>query len=164
MTINLYKKKKRIVSSYLKLYICTLIQTNFIKNKFKMQNKGLIKLFAILFGLVSLYQLSFTLFTSGVENKAKVYAESKSDDGREMATLERAYLDSIANYPVIDLGFVQFSYAEIKDKQLNLGLDLKGGINAILQVSVKDILIGLSNDSKNPVFNEAFVRYRNSPE
>ncbi len=123
-----------------------------------MQNKGLIKLFAILFGLVSLYQLSFTLFTNGVENKAKVYAESKSDDGREMATLERAYLDSIANYPVIDLGFVQFSYAEIKDKQLNLGLDLKGGINAILQVSVKDILIGLSNDSKNPTFNEALAK------
>ena len=123
-----------------------------------MQNKGLIKLFAILFGLVSLYQLSFTLFTSGVENKAKVYAESKSDDGRELASLERAYLDSIANYPVIDLGFVQFSYAEIKDKQLNLGLDLKGGINAILQVSVKDILIGLSNDSKNPTFNEALAK------
>ncbi|MGV8945750.1 MAG: protein translocase subunit SecDF [Lutibacter sp.] len=123
-----------------------------------MQNKGLIKLFAILFGLVSLYQLSFTWFTNGIENKAKVYAESKSDDGREIARLERAYLDSIANYPVIDLGFAKFSYNEIKDKQLNLGLDLKGGINAILQVSVKDILIGLSNDSKNPTFNEALAK------
>ena len=63
-----------------------------------MQNKGLIKLFAILFGLVSLYQLSFTWFSGDVENKAKVYAESKSDDGREIARLERAYLDSVANY------------------------------------------------------------------
>jgi len=142
----------------LKLYICTLITNEFYKNKFKMQNKGLIKLFAILFGLVSLYQLSFTWFTNGVENKAKVYAESKSEDGREIARLERAYLDSIANYPVIDLGFAKFSYNEIKDKQLNLGLDLKGGINAILQVSVKDILIGLSNDSKNPTFNEALAK------
>jgi len=123
-----------------------------------MQNKGLIKLFAILFGLVSLYQLSFTWFSNGVENKAKVYAESKSEDGREIARLERAYLDSIANYPVIDIGFAQFSYNEIKDKQLNLGLDLKGGINAILQVSVKDILIGLSNNSKNPTFNEALAK------
>ncbi|PKP12822.1 MAG: protein translocase subunit SecDF [Bacteroidetes bacterium HGW-Bacteroidetes-3] len=123
-----------------------------------MQNKGLIKLFAILFGLVSLYQLSFTWFTNDVENKAKVYAESKSSDGREIARLERAYLDSIANYPIIDLGFAKFSYSEIKDKQLNLGLDLKGGINAILQVSVKDILIGLSNDSKNPTFNEALAK------
>ncbi len=123
-----------------------------------MQNKGLIKLFAILFGLVSLYQLSFTWFTNGVEDKAKMYAESKSEDGKEIANLERAYLDSVANKPVIDLGFAQFSYNDIKDKELNLGLDLKGGINAILQVSVKDILIGLSNESKNPVFNEALAK------
>ncbi|UMB60384.1 protein translocase subunit SecDF [Lutibacter sp. A80] len=122
-----------------------------------MQNKGLIKLFAILFGLVSLYQLSFTWFTNGVEGKAKIYAESKSEDGKEIANLERVYLDSVANKPVIDLGFAQFSYNDIKDKELNLGLDLKGGINAILQVSVKDILIGLSNESKNPVFNKALA-------
>ena len=123
-----------------------------------MQNKGLIKLFAILFGIVSLYQLSFTWFTNGVEDKAKIYAESKTDDGKEIARLERFYLDSIANQTVINLGFAQFSYNDIKDKELNLGLDLKGGINAILQVSVKDILIGLSNDSKNPVFNEALAK------
>jgi len=123
-----------------------------------MQNKGLIKLFAILFGLVSLYQLSFTWFTNGVENKAKEYAELRSDNGKEIADLERVYLDSVANKPVIDLGFAKFSYNDIRDKELNLGLDLKGGINAILQVSVKDILIGLSNDSKNPVFNKALAK------
>jgi len=122
-----------------------------------MQNKGLIKLFAILFGIVSLYQLSFTWFTNGVESKAKIYAESRSTNGKEIAKLERAYLDSIANKPVIDLGFADFSYNDIKDKELNLGLDLKGGINAILQVSVKDILIGLTNESKNPVFNQALA-------
>jgi len=123
-----------------------------------MQNKGLIKLFAILFGIVSLYQLSFTWFTNGVEDKATVYAESRTDDGKEIARLERVYLDSVANKPVIDLGFAQFSYNDIKDKEINLGLDLKGGINAILQVSVKDILIGLANDSKNPTFNEAIAK------
>lgn len=122
-----------------------------------MQNKGLIKLFAILFGIVSLYQLSFTWFTNGVEDKAKVYAESRTDDGKELARLERVYLDSVANKPIIDLGFAQFSYNDIKDKEINLGLDLKGGIDAILQVSVRDILVGLSNDSKNPVFNEALA-------
>jgi len=122
-----------------------------------MQNKGLIKLFAILFGLVSIYQLSFTYFTKNVENKANEYAIAKTDDGKEIANLERVYLDSVANKPVIDLGFAQFSYSDIKDKELNLGLDLKGGINAILQVSVKDILIGLSNDSKNPTFNQALA-------
>ena len=120
-----------------------------------MQNKGLIKLFAILFGLVSLYQLSFTWFTNGVEDKAQAYADARTDVGSERARLERQYLDSVANIPVIDLGFADFSYNDIKDKELNLGLDLKGGINAILQVSVKDILVGLSNESKNPVFNEA---------
>jgi len=122
-----------------------------------MQNKGLIKLFAILFGLVSIYQLSFTYFTKNVEKKANEYAIAKTDDGKEIANLERVYLDSVANKPVIDLGFAQFSYSDIKDKELNLGLDLKGGINAILQVSVKDILIGLSNDSKNPIFNQALA-------
>jgi SecD/SecF fusion protein len=122
-----------------------------------MQNKGLIKLFAILFGLVSVYQLSFTWFTNGVEDKATAYAESKSDNTKEIARLERVYLDSVANKPAIDLGFAQFSYNDIKDKEINLGLDLKGGINAILQVSVKDILVGLSNESKNPIFNEAIA-------
>ncbi len=123
-----------------------------------MQNKGLIKLFAILFGLVSIYQLSFTWFTHGVEKKAKIFAESRSDNGRKIAEFEQHYLDSVANKPVINLGFAKFSYNDIKDKELNLGLDLKGGINAILQVSVKDILIGLSNNSKNPVFNEALAK------
>lgn len=122
-----------------------------------MQNKGLIKLFAILFGLVSVYQLSFTFFTSRVENNAKMYAESKSNEGKEVARLERVYLDSVGNKPVINLGFAKFTYNDIRDKELNLGLDLKGGINAILQVSVKDILISLSNNSKNPVFNEALA-------
>lgn len=124
-----------------------------------MQNKGLIKAFAILFGIVSLYQLSFTWFTKNVEEKANVYAQAhvKTDDVREKSALEKVYLDSVANLPVIDLGFAQFSYDDIKNKEINLGLDLKGGINAILQVSVKDILIGLSNNSKNPVFNKALA-------
>ncbi|MDY0780675.1 protein translocase subunit SecDF [Tenacibaculum sp. IB213877] len=121
-----------------------------------MQNKGLIKLFAILFGLVSLYQLSFTFFANKVENNAKVYAKSNVTDnnGRELAKFERKYLDSVANKEVI----AGFTYNDIRDKEMNLGLDLKGGINAILQVSVKDILIGLSNDSKNTVFNEALAK------
>lgn len=123
-----------------------------------MQNKGLIKLFAILFGIVSLYSLSFTWFARSVEKKAKVFAESKSENPREIADFERAYLDSVANKPVINLGFTKFSYNDVKEKELNLGLDLRGGINAILQVSVKDILIGLSNESKNPVFNEALAK------
>ena len=122
-----------------------------------MQNKGLIKLFAILFGIVSLYQLSFTWLAGSVESDAKEYAiaHAKKNDGRALAMFERKYLDSVANIPVFDNFGVKFSYNDIKDKEINLGLDLKGGINATLQVSVKDILIGLSNKSTNPTFNEA---------
>ena len=74
-----------------------------------MQNKGLIRLFAILFGLVSLYQLSFSFFTSKVENEAKEYAKSRGnlDNGRELASLEKKYLDSVNNLEVINLGISQ---------------------------------------------------------
>ncbi|QOD60444.1 protein translocase subunit SecDF [Polaribacter haliotis] len=121
-----------------------------------MQNKGLIKLFAILFGLVSLYQLSFTFLANKVEDDAKVYAEQNApDDARLKATFENRYLDSVANKEVIDLGVAQYTYDDVRDKEMNLGLDLKGGINAILQVSVKEVLKSLSNDSKNEAFNTA---------
>ncbi|HIP47729.1 MAG TPA: protein translocase subunit SecDF [Lutibacter sp.] len=122
-----------------------------------MQNKGLIYTFAILFGLVSLYSISFTYSTNRVEKKAFEYANSvvTNDDGKELARVERHYLDSVANDT--NLYFNLFTYNDIKEKSLNLGLDLKGGINAILQVSVKDILLGLSNDSKNTVFKQALA-------
>ncbi|MGB2128250.1 MAG: protein translocase subunit SecDF [Flavicella sp.] len=122
-----------------------------------MQNKGLIKLFAILFGIVCLYQLSFTWIAGGIEKDAKAYAVSKADenDGRALAKFERIYLDSVANIAIVDQFGINFSYNDIKDMEINLGLDLKGGINATLQVSVKDILKGLSNNSKNETFNQA---------
>jgi len=122
-----------------------------------MQNKGIIRLFAIVLSVVCLYQLSFTWFAKNVENDAVIYAESKADasDQDALAVLEKEYLDSVSNTPVVNLGFTEFTYNDVKEKEINLGLDLKGGINAILEVSVRDILIGLSNESKNPVFNEA---------
>ena len=88
-----------------------------------MQNKGLIKLFAILFGLVSLYQLSFTVLTNRVENDAKEFSILKADgDATQLNKFERIYLDSVANDSTI-LG--RFTYNDIKDKSLNLGLDAK---------------------------------------
>ena len=124
-----------------------------------MQNKGLIKVFAILFGLVSLYQLSFTFFANKVEDDAKVYAERNvtDNDARMKAVFERKYLDSVANKEILDLGVAQYTYNDVRDKEMNLGLDLKGGINAILQVSVKEVLKNLSNDSKNEAFNKALA-------
>ncbi|MCK5781249.1 MAG: protein translocase subunit SecDF [Flavobacteriales bacterium] len=116
-----------------------------------MQNKGTIRLFTFLLALVSIYQLYFTFKAKSVEKDAVEYA--KGDEVKQ-----QYYLDSIAQQPVMNfLGVKDFTYSQVKEKELNLGLDLKGGINVILQVSVKDILIGLSNDSRNPVFNAALA-------
>lgn len=121
-----------------------------------MQNKGLIRVFAILFGLVSIYQLSFTYITNKVENEAQTFAETKivaSEENyisKREATVKK-YLDSVASVPVI----MGVTYSDAKEKELNRGLDLKGGINVILQISAKDILLNLSNNSKDPAFNKA---------
>ena len=115
-----------------------------------MQNKGLIKFFAILFALVSIYQLSFTFVSSKVKNDAKSFAGGNPEK-------ELKYLDSIGKEKVFNLGFTNFTFNEVKDKQINKGLDLEGGINVILQISVKDVLKGLSNNSKNPVFNKSLA-------
>ncbi|MCW5518030.1 protein translocase subunit SecDF [Muriicola sp. Z0-33] len=121
-----------------------------------MQNKGLIKLFAFLFGIVSIYQLSYTFITSKIENEAEVYAattisSSEEDYVAKREALEATYLDSIGKNPI--LGYT--TYEEAKEEELNKGLDLKGGINVTLQISVKDILKGLADNTKNPVFNKA---------
>ncbi len=115
-----------------------------------MQNKGLIKFFAILFALVSIYQLSFTFVSSKVKNDAKSFAGGNPEK-------ELKYLDSIGKEKVFNLGFTNFTFNEVKDKQINKGLDLEGGINVILQISVKDVLKGLSNNSKNPIFNKSLA-------
>ncbi|MGB5364114.1 MAG: protein translocase subunit SecDF [Aureibaculum sp.] len=115
-----------------------------------MQNKGLIRTFAILFGLICAYYLSFTWVNNKIVNDAEVYA-----NGDAIKTTN--YLDSVANLPVANYLFTEYTYNEVQNKAINLGLDLKGGINATLEVSVRDILMGLSNNSKNPVFNKALV-------
>ena len=115
-----------------------------------MQNRGLVKFFAILFALVSIYQLSFTFVSHNIESDAKTYAKGNSEK-------ELKYLDSIGKEKVFNLGFTDFTYNEVKDKKINKGLDLEGGINVQLQISVKDIIKGLSNNSKNPVFNKALA-------
>lgn len=125
-----------------------------------MQNKGLVKMFALLFGLVSIYQLSFTFKGNQLENKAGQFAINKVADTEtdydSKRNLERiGYLDSLKNKEVFDIGIASYTYNEVKEKAMNLGLDLKGGINVILQISVKDILVGLANDSKDPTFRKA---------
>ncbi len=121
-----------------------------------MQNNGLIKFFAFCFGLVSLYQISFTFISSGVENNATEYSiNSVSENEVNFSTKRQEkyanYLDSISDQKI--LGFT--TYKSAKSKELNKGLDLKGGINVILQISVKDILLGLAENSRDPIFNNA---------
>ncbi|MBN09301.1 MAG: protein translocase subunit SecD, partial [Flavobacteriaceae bacterium] len=134
-----------------------------------MQSNYLIRVFAILFGLVSIYQLSFTFIASNQEDKAKTYAQNQISAStnnylelREEAT--NFYLDSIGDFSIY--GFT--SYNDAKNKELNKGLDLKGGINVILQISIKDVLKGLAENTKNPIFNESLneadILQKNSDE
>lgn len=111
-----------------------------------MQNKGLVKFFAILIAIVCIYQLSFTFVSNGIKEDAKEYAEG--DSAKEVEYLNMMK-DSVV-YPVLD-----YTFDEVRDKQINKGLDLEGGINVILQISVKDIIKGLANNSTNPVLNKA---------
>ena len=118
-----------------------------------MQNKGLITVFAILFGLVSIYQLSYTFISSKVETDAQTYAEAlrpaTDPEGRE--ELKTSYLDSVGADPVM----FGIDYKSAKEKELKRGLDLQGGINVTLQISVRDILKGLADNSEHPAFVKA---------
>ena len=117
-----------------------------------MQNKGAVKLFAIALALVCIYQLSFTWFASRVESKAKEYA--KNDLNRE-----QAYLDSVKTKVVYNFlfGLQKFTYMDCKEREINLGLDLRGGMNVVLEISEPDIVRALSNYSKDSTFNKAMV-------
>ncbi|MBR2025910.1 MAG: protein translocase subunit SecD [Alistipes sp.] len=112
-----------------------------------MQSKGLIKLVAILFGLACLYQLSFTWKTRSVEKDAVEYAQSFPAE--EQASKERHYLDSLENEKVYNLGLTSFTYKQCKEKEINLGLDLKGGMNVMLEIQVSDVVKALAGDSVN---------------
>ncbi len=116
-----------------------------------MQNKGVIRLFAIVFALACLYQLSFTYMASSVESDAAEFANGDY-------AKEQHYLDSMKSEKVYDIFLDEFTYADVKEREINLGLDLRGGMNVILEVQVKDILIELANKSQNPVFLASLTR------
>ena len=109
-----------------------------------MQSRVLIKFFAIVFALVCIYQLTFTFVANKVEKQAKAFANGD-------LTKELRYLDSLKKEKV----FLWNTYEEVQNKQINKGLDLEGGINVMLQISVNDILKGLANNSNNIGFNNA---------
>jgi len=94
-----------------------------------MQNKGLIKFFAILFAILCIYQLSFTYVANKVKNEAVAFSGGDRDK-------ELAYLDSIRKQNV----YLGHTFEEVEAKQINKRLDLEGGINITLQISDKDII------------------------
>ena len=122
-----------------------------------MQSKGAIKLFTILLVIGCIYQLSFSFVTRSVEKAAVEYAAAF--DETEQAAKEAYYLDSIQNEPVYNLLVKKFTYKECKEKEVNLGLDLKGGMNVMLEIQVQDLVKSLAGESQNdPAFVEALER------
>ena len=121
-----------------------------------MHKNGLVKFTAILFTVISILQISYTYVVSKIEKDALNYSiNSISEDEKDFSIkrdiMQRSYLDSVANIRVFGIT----SYKDAKEKELNKGLDLKGGINVILQISVKDILKGLAENTNDPSFNQA---------
>lgn len=116
-----------------------------------MKSKGAIRFFAIALAVVCIFQLSFTVVTHIVENKAKTYANGDK-------TKYRKYIDSIAHEPVYNLLVRNYTYMEAKERELNLGLDLQGGMHVTLAVSIGDLLKELSDHNKNEAFQEAIKK------
>jgi SecD/SecF fusion protein len=116
-----------------------------------MQNKGAIRLIAIALALVCVYQLWFSLETYWVRKDAENF--SKGDKVKE-----QRYLDSLAGKGVYNFLFLKdYTYKECLDRELPMGLDLKGGMNVTLEVSVIDLIRALSNSSKDVTFNKALA-------
>ena len=109
-----------------------------------MKLKGLVRLLAIAAGLISAFYLSFNVVTSHYNRQAKEYAQGD-------AAKEFYYLDSLASQKV----WCGFTLKECREKELNLGLDLKGGMNVTMEVSVPEILRALSGYNTSATFNQA---------
>ncbi|MCX6301212.1 MAG: protein translocase subunit SecDF [Bacteroidia bacterium] len=116
-----------------------------------MQNKAVIIILAIALGLVSIYQLSFSFATYKVKKDAKTFAQGD-------LVKENHYIDSLSTLTKEDWSFLGYTFKECQKREINLGLDLKGGMDVILEVSVEDILKALSNYSTDKTFTDAIAR------
>ena len=120
-----------------------------------MRNKGAIWTLAIALTLVCIYQLWFTVKTYEVKSDAAKYAMGNPEKKQE-------YLDSISSEVVYNFlfGLRKYTYRECQEREINLGLDLQGGMNVILEVSAEDVIRSLSNNSKDTIFNKALAMAR----
>lgn len=113
-----------------------------------MQGKGLIKFLVVVITIACLYSLSFTFVTRKVERDAAAYANGD-------IAKEKAYLDSMAGEVVYNLGIAKYTYREAKGNEIALGLDLKGGMNVTMEVSLQELVRNLANNPKDENFNKA---------
>ena len=131
-----------------------------------MQSKGAIKFVTIVLAIACIYQLSFTAVSGIIEKKAQNYAESKAEtfDISNVAIEDQAYvLDSVKKYETrwytdsisTEKVFLGLTYKDVKAKEISLGLDLKGGMNVMLQVQLEDLVVALSDNSQDPDFLNA---------
>ena len=120
-----------------------------------MKNKGFVQVITVLLILASIYQLSFTFKTRSIEKKAKAIAEAKFTNQSARDSFQKVYLDSLGPEVVYNLGIGKFTYQECKEEQLNLGLDLQGGMNVTLEVSNPDIIRSMAGKTKNAEFLKA---------
>ena len=147
-------------------------ETNNNKTINIMQSKGAIRLVAILLMIASLWQLSFTFVNNAQEKRAEKYAEAKAIAAENSAAFSnvadvdkafyidsvkkvanRMYIDSISSEKV----YFGYTYKEVQAKSINLGLDLKGGMNVMLQVQLEDLVRALSKNNQSVEFNNAIA-------
>lgn len=132
-----------------------------------MQIKGAIRLVAILLTLICIYYLSFTVVSSDIKADAEQYATDTLPSGKTSLNLEKKneYLDSMSSEEVYNFfGIRQYTFQEVQEREINLGLDLKGGMNVVLEISVEDILKSLSNNSDDETFRKALKRAQEMQE
>lgn len=133
-----------------------------------MRNKGAVLTVIILLTIVCLYYLSFTFVTSRVEKDAREYAQSRvtafvgdsADEDRQefvIDSLRNKYLDSMSGEVVYKF-LAQRTYRDCKAKEINLGLDLKGGMNITLEISSEDIILALANQKNDPILLQAIQK------
>src|SRR5688572_29566514 len=119
-----------------------------------MRNKGFVAVLTVVVTLLCIYYLSFTLISRSVQKDAAIAATNSN--GEVDPIKKQAYLDSVWNKPVYNfLGMKEFTYKEIKDSEISLGLDLQGGMHVTLEVSPVDIIKGVSGNNPDSAFNKA---------
>lgn len=123
-----------------------------------MQNKGAIVFLTVIITALCLYYLSFTLISNGIQNKATAYATDAS--GNIDFAKKRAYLDSVWRLPVYNFLGASYTYQEVKETELGLGLDLQGGMHVTLEVSPVEIVKGIAGNPSNEAFNASVEEAR----